>query len=235
MLLKISRAWRTLISDAHDNIGNQHYRKNDYQKAISSYKKSYELYAWPNPLISLAATYSATGENDLAIEALTRAMEVTDPDYIFYTFNRRARVYSDAGRFEEAITDINVALEAEPENPVFIRTKANILYKMEDYVAALVGYKRLVSMGSDNAWDWRQIAYIQHRKIVDIETAEKSYVQALAMEPDSAWTWHEFATLLYNKKDPRAPAAFQTYLNLCAAGADCDPVMVDSSKKFIHF
>ena len=91
----------------------------------------------------------------------------------------------------------------------------------------------MVETGFATARDWRQIAYIKQRKIIDIEAAEQSYTRALAMDPYNTWAWHAFATLLYNKNDSRAPTAFQTYLDLCATGKACDPVSVDRSKKFI--
>lgn len=219
-----------LLGDAHDKIGSQHMRRDDYQKAIASYKKSLQYYTWPNPLISMAAAYTSTGENDLAIDALTQAIELHGS---LYTYMRRARAYSDAGRFDEAMADIDFALEDEPDNSQFIRQKANIYYKMEQYADALAGYERLVTMGRANAWDWRRIAYIKQRKIIDIPAAEESYLRALALEPDNDWAWHEYATLLYNKKDKRAPAAFQTYLELCSVKKGCDPVMVTRSKKFL--
>lgn len=219
-----------LLSDAHDNVGNQHFKKGDYMKAIASYRKSVEHYVWGNPLISMAAAWSRLGENDLAIESLTHAMEVRDTHRLY---NRRAMAYSDAGRFEEALADIGKALATEPDSPTFLRTRANILYRMDDYTAALELYESLVKSGFATAWDWRRIAYIKQRKIIDIEAAEKSYLQALSMDPGSDWAWHEFATLLYNKKDPRAPAVFQRYLDVCASGKSCDPVLIDRSKRFV--
>lgn len=54
------------------------------------------------------------------------------------------------------------------------------------------------------------------------------------LDSRNTWVWHEFATLLYNNKDPRAPAAFQAYVDLCEAKKECDPVVEARSRKFVN-
>lgn len=221
---------KRLLSNAYNTIGNQHSRKDEYEKAIIAYKQSIDYYIWVNPLISLSAMYSSTGEHKLAIDVLTRAIKLNNSPW---TYKSRARIYADAGRFEEAMADIDFALEKQPDNQRFIKEQANIFFKMEEYSNALGAYERLVKLDAADAWVWKQIAYIKQRKIIDISAAEESFKHALALDPGDNWTWHSYATLLYNKKDKRAPVAFQAYVDICGSGENCNPVDLARSRKFL--
>jgi len=101
-------------------------------------------------LVEQAFSFSKQGEDDKAIEAYTKAIEV-DPLYGQPYFNRGA-IYADHRELEKALADFNKGLELDPTNPLGYSNRAQVYIELDKLDDALKDVKSLLNLTKDEEY-----------------------------------------------------------------------------------
>ena len=133
-------------------------------------------------LLKEAFSFSKQGEDEKAIEAYTKAIEV-DPLYGQPYFNRGS-IYADHRELEKALADFNKGLEVDPINPLGYSNRAQIYVELEKIDEALIDIKSLLSVTKDDEYVIKALTIGGH--IYDIQDkpflALAAYTAALEMD-----------------------------------------------------
>jgi tetratricopeptide (TPR) repeat protein len=95
----------------------------------------------PDAFINWAWVTLQEGETDEAIETLTWLVEherTSSTESYIYALTKRSQLYALAFRYDEAIADVNAAIELEPDNPeLYVERGQRILltYEWDDVLA----------------------------------------------------------------------------------------------------
>ena len=115
---------------AYDSRGLAHANLGQYDKAIADFTKAIEIDPeYQAPYSNLAFAYYRMGDFENALESFTVALEM-DPAGTSY--NARADVYRELGRYDEAIADIEEAMILVPNDPRWMYTRGLIYRDMGD-------------------------------------------------------------------------------------------------------
>ena len=101
-------------------------------------------------LVEEAFSFSKQGEDEKAIEAYTKAIEV-DSLYGQPHFNRGS-IYADHRDLEKALADFNKGLELDPTNPLGYSNRAQVYMELEKLDEALKDIKSLLSVTKDDQY-----------------------------------------------------------------------------------
>jgi tetratricopeptide (TPR) repeat protein len=133
-------------------------------------------------LLKEAFSFSKQGEDEKAIEAYTKAIEV-DPLYGQPYFNRGS-IYADHRELEKALADFNKGLELDPTNPLGYSNRAQDYIELEKLDEALKDIKSLLSVTKDDEYIIQALTIGGH--IYDIQDepflALAAYTAALEMD-----------------------------------------------------
>ncbi|MEW6250457.1 MAG: tetratricopeptide repeat protein [Planctomycetota bacterium] len=154
-LLAVSRA-RPDDSAAHHNLGNFYAARREFDRAVASYERAFQLL--PDniaPLVNAALAHNAAGRNAEAEECLRRALQVA-PASAAANLNL-GLLLGELGRPREAEAALRAAFKADPES-------ATAAYNL----AVLTAQDRLAE-----ALDWC-------RKAVELRPHEPKYAYTLA-------------------------------------------------------
>lgn len=80
---------------------------------------------------------------------LERALEIA-PDFDLAR-NSLAMLYRKQGRYQEALAAMGIALTAQPDNPVFLTTKANLLVIIGEHKPAIEIFRHVIATGENIA------------------------------------------------------------------------------------
>ena len=89
--------------------------------------------------------YTKEGNNDLAMEEFTKAIEI-DPDYSYAYYNR-ALVYYRRGELENCLTEYNTAIELNPDNPYWTIERGFLHMKLGYQEKAIIDFERAQELG----------------------------------------------------------------------------------------
>ena len=97
---------------AHNNLGNIHRRRGEYDEAVAEFEEALNVRPHPQTLSNLGAVLRKQGKIEEAFKAYERAIALApnDPEPYF----GRGIVYAGEGRFEEAMASYDRALELDP-------------------------------------------------------------------------------------------------------------------------
>ena len=101
-------------------------------------------------LLKEAFSFSKQGEDEKAIEAYTKAIEV-DPLYGQPYFNRGS-IYADHRELEKALADFNKGLEVDPTDPLGYSNRAQVYVELEKLDEALKDIKSLLNVTKDDEY-----------------------------------------------------------------------------------
>ncbi|XP_075222065.1 tetratricopeptide repeat protein 1-like [Lycorma delicatula] len=110
----------TYKNEAEDlkNVGNNHFKTGEFKEAALNYTKALRIcpFAFSKNRAVLYANRGAAkvklGLNESAIEDCTKAVEL-DPQYL-KAYLRRAQLYEQTDKLDEALADYNKILEIDP-------------------------------------------------------------------------------------------------------------------------
>jgi tetratricopeptide (TPR) repeat protein len=95
-------------------------------------------------------------ECDAAIASETD--DVRRAEFLF----RRAYISVEQYRYDEALSDLNDALAADPDNPLYLHERAYVNGELSQFAAALVDLDRQVALQPDEPTAYRERAHARH-------------------------------------------------------------------------
>lgn len=97
---------------------------------------------------------------------------------------RRAYVSVEKYRYDDALKDLNSALAADPDNPLYLHERAYVNGELSEYAAALMDLDRQVALQPDEPSAYRERAHVRHYS-GDLEGAYEDRDKEVRLSPDS--------------------------------------------------
>lgn len=129
------------------NLGNNAYRQQDYDAAVTYYRRAHAQQPTAKALVSLGWTYVAQDEVERARRAYQDAI-ARDSTYSL-AYARLGQLYEDQGDLEEALTYSRKALNLEPHNGKYRYAVGSQLLRLDRPEAAA---KHLRRAAADRPW-----------------------------------------------------------------------------------
>lgn len=123
----------------------------------------------------------------LAKHAFQDVLDLTSEPLSRFTKDVHLRIYRiwslvELNRQEEALTEVNTALELFPEDLVLMNLRGEIYYKMEDYASALLDLEKAYQIEPDNLYTCYTLGQIAVAKN-DLEGASRYFEPILQYDP----------------------------------------------------
>ena len=97
---------------------------------------------------------------------------------------RRAYVSVEQYRYDDALKDLNEALAADPDNPLYLHERAYINSELSEFAAALVDLDRQVALQPEEPTAYRERAHARHYS-GDLAGAYEDRDKEVRLTPDS--------------------------------------------------
>ncbi|MEU6374381.1 tetratricopeptide repeat protein [Streptomyces sp. NPDC046909] len=165
-------------SSAHAGRGYALDRLNRVEEARAAYDRAVELqpdYAWA--LVNRADLRQRTGDEDGAFEDLDRAVAVGG-HRVWWAHWMRALAYNGAGRYEEAVADVDRVLESAPDTGWLLAVRGQARRQLGRYREALQDLDRAIRLSQDVAGLYPERARVciamgrLDEALVDLEVAK---------------------------------------------------------------
>lgn len=88
-------------------------------------------------------------------------------------------------RYDDALTDLNAALSADPDNPRYLHERAYVYGELSEFPAAIADLDRQISLQPNEPTAFRERAYAR-RYVADLKGAYEDRARELELEPESA-------------------------------------------------
>lgn len=181
----LSQAWRQKYL-SHFYLGQYEQSLQALDKAIEFTPKDFILYLWKSEVLSSRRSYQE------ALKAANQAIQ-NNPDHSIGYFKRaqvkvelenlRKQIWEEKD-YEDAIADINKALELNPGNASFYIYKGKIYGLKEDYAKAIEYLKKAIKAEPDFATAYAELGLV-YAKQGNEQEFTKNLEKALRLKPDS--------------------------------------------------
>jgi tetratricopeptide (TPR) repeat protein len=117
-------------------------QQGEHDRAIADYTRT--IAAWPEwspPYEDRGEIYLAQGDPARAVEDFTQAIRYGHPLLVNYRYIRRAVAYSEAGRYDDALLDVEHVLEEEPEDALAWEVRGQIKAARGNRDAAIADFR----------------------------------------------------------------------------------------------
>ena len=181
----LSQAWRQKYL-SHFYLGQYEQSLQALDKAIEFTPKDFILYLWKSEVLSSRRSYQE------ALKAANQAIQ-NNPDHSIGYFKRaqvkvelenlRKQIWEEKD-YEDAIADINKALELNPGNASFYIYKGKIYGLKEDYAKAIEYLKKAIKAEPDFATAYAELGLV-YAKQGNEQEFTKNLEKALRLKPYS--------------------------------------------------
>jgi two-component system chemotaxis response regulator CheY len=134
------------------------------------------------PLVGLARSALGRKEPNKALEHLVAA-EQRNKSYV-HIFAARGEIYSELGKFDDALKSFEQAITLSPLNPVRYRSAADILFKKEKYKEAITLLEQAVKLGLEFKELYHYLSQANFA-IKDYPKAQRYVKSALSLDPEN--------------------------------------------------
>lgn len=117
------------------NLGNNAYRQQNYQQAVTFYRRAQEQHPSANTPVAKGRAYVSQEKVDSARVAYERALALDSTHALAHA--RLGQLQADEGNLKDALKHSRRALELEPENAKFRYAVGTQLLQMERFEAAV--------------------------------------------------------------------------------------------------
>ena len=168
--------------------------RDDFEAARMYYESALEisdedLYLFANTVTNAAWTYLQLGMNDKAFNLMEKAVQ-SEPDCVLWNtlcnrvdiLTARAQLYALAFRFDDAIVDMNAAIDIMPDNPRLYVQRGQIVMLLYEWDRVLENYDRALALDPDyvDAYFYRGVLYYS---LLEREQALADFQQYLEFAP----------------------------------------------------
>ena len=184
----LSQAWRQKYL-SHFYLGQYEQSLQALDKAIEFRPKDFVLYLWKSEVLSSRTSYQ---EALKALKAANQAIQNNPDNSIGYFKRAQVKVELENSRkqiweekdYEDAIADINKALELNPGNASFYIYKGKIYGLKEDYAKAIEYLKKAIKAEPDFATAYAELGLV-YAKQGNEQEFTKNLEKALRLKPYS--------------------------------------------------
>ena len=136
------------------------------------------------------------GQPEAALEAFDRALALfPEQEDLPYIYSYKGHCLKDMGRYDEAITTLNLGRAEDDERPDLHNMLGVCHYKMEAYKQAIIHFHRAVELNPASAMDYANLG-VNYRKIDKQEEAVHFFTLALALDPSIDFAQAQLAELI---------------------------------------
>ena len=208
--LKDDEAW------FFDSRANLYALRGEYDLAWSDFERASELEPDNRFYFTRAADmflYEADDPNRALVVFTLAVQRLPDDPWVY---SDRALAHEALGNHEEALADINRAIEMEPDNAHFYIRRAQFWQNaLPDFDAALADLNRAVEIAPDNAEAYSERGAFYQYHTDDLEAALADRSRALELDPEGPWRYHDRAAVLRQlRRDDEALADLDACLEL---------------------
>jgi len=157
-----------------------------------------------------------------AEEAYLEAI-AAEPDY-WYSHHDYANYLSEAGRFDEALQQMQIALSLEPSSVATLTNYAGVLYRISRTDEAEAAWNRALELKGNDRWAHEGLAVMYHYE-GRFEVAVEHLVKACGIYPDDHRLWGRLgeAYRMMPGREADARTAFSKALALAEKYAAANP------------
>jgi tetratricopeptide (TPR) repeat protein len=134
----------------YNEIGDEYYFQNDYNKAIEFYTKAIDLDS-DNAIYyyNRGTGYHALKKYEKAIADYTKAIKRKPNNATFY--NNRGLSYYELNEYEKAIADFSEVIKLDPNNTDYYHSLVRILCRTNDFDNAQINLNKIISLNGKSA------------------------------------------------------------------------------------
>lgn len=177
------------------NRGNQLYRLERFEEALSCFKMAVELEANFYPAwYGLANVLSSLEKYDRAILAYEKTTQIKPNFYL--AWRDRGALLTFLGRYEEALASFDRSLKIKPEDFAAWYYRGDLLtVKLQRHEEAIASYQRAIELKSDfaDAWTGKGEAFYNLGRY---QEAIHAFDKAINIDSDLAVAWAYRGTIL---------------------------------------
>jgi superkiller protein 3 len=176
------------------SLGNIYAALEQDEEAIHAYRRAIELS--PNdpwPYHNLALVYEKREVYGEAIALYQQAIErhTTERDRAI-SWDSLGNVYSDVGRYEEAIQAFRRSIEFNPNYALPWNSLGDVSQALGDYQQAVNAYQRAIALDPDYAWPYNNLGLV-YENMQEYELAIATYKKVInrhTSKRDQAISWN---------------------------------------------
>ncbi len=196
------------IDESLWELGRMAFDQEDYG-AAAGYFQRIHTGAWQLPArLARATAYQQMGDSVAALGTLDSYVE-RYPQQRVDTLSTRAQLLLDAGKPDEALETLDLALEYRPWSVGFWLEKGNLLEQMEQYRKAIAAFRRAYEFAPEEPLTLNALGYTLANRTRKYAEAETYIARALEKEPDSPAIIDSMGWVLLKQKEY---SAAQKYL-----------------------
>lgn len=150
-----------------------------------------------------------------AIEYYQAANKISPNDVAYY---RIACCYEELGDYDEALKNIEQAIEIDPNDDDYVSEKADLLYDMGRGKEAIAAYDQYIKVNPEFFGGYYRRGFLKDN-LNDVDGAIEDYSMAIALEPDYAYAYLGRADKFLLKGD--TTAAHEDYRKVVALDTIC--------------
>jgi len=201
----VSSVSQTLIYELRSNKKGHFYRSG---LAPGVYKATFEKDGYIPLGTSIKVNLSATVEVEIKLEPVKSI--VSDSANLI----KRGRDLLNAGKYEEAITELSESISADPSNPVYYYYRGVAFERSENSEKAVEDYQKAVELKPDFTLPLSRAGIIFAKK-GDFEKAIEFYKKAIDLGHKDPETFYNYGGCLMNLgKSLEAKVVFEQLLTL---------------------
>ena len=178
-----------IMSNLYGHKAFYHLALGQYRDAEASCKVAMRLYPdYLGPLRILAYINLQTGDTESAIQYLSESIARRTEGPHFWDFANRGKAFLDVGNIPAAISDLNQALELNPDNPTVLSNLGIAADEARDTSAAWRFYARALQQD----YNWapahhnRGVLFYNQKEYGD---ADRAFTRAIQSEPANPMLW----------------------------------------------
>jgi tetratricopeptide (TPR) repeat protein len=192
-------------ADIWAKLGQAYRRLERHTDALAAYDKALAIrndhaWAWNGRGLSL----EELERREEAAESYRRALAL-DRGVIWY-YTNLVDLLLGLHQHDEALTLMDEALRALPENPVAWARHGQVLRRSGDFDSAIYSYRKALDLDPTYAWAWNGLG-LSYAALGQWSPALECYREAVRFNPDDVWFWYNFGDALLTTGERKSAAA----------------------------
>jgi clan AA aspartic protease (TIGR02281 family) len=124
-----------------------------------------------------------------AISDYTKLMELTDIDYKANLLIYRAKCFSNAGMYEQSITDYSEAISIDSTNAYYYGNRGDAKRLMGNFNGAIEDFTKAIAIEPRESWFYYRRGWIEEGFLKNNEAGLNDYNEAISIDKNYAYTY----------------------------------------------